>query len=324
MFSLFNNKLADKAFFINLPRSTDRLSNIEQQIDNFDIKGLDRIEALTDPLHQSSATKSHLNIFSIAENEGYETICIFEDDFQFYNDVFIFNDKCKISLYDYIPQFVDHISHIDWDVILLGFNGKKPCIPISKHLSKNFKSTGAWAYLINRKTYNYILNHFNYYRDRLAIDDIIPYLTYFGFKSFVSNIQIVHHGKGFISTLQPSLGPTDYSQWILGNYHRTLWHFLDNTDPVNFDSAIDMLYVNSEFNRNSVGILDNFNGSTEYLINFMNQNHLYARMYTEISSNFDAPDLGYYLSVESPFLVHKPHDRPNIDGLGKNLIHIEL
>lgn len=324
MFSLYNNNIANHAFYINLPRSTDRLLNIEKQIKEFDIKGLERLEALTDELHQSSATKSHINALSIADREGYDTICVFEDDFQFHDNIFIYNESWKSTLYEYLPQLIEELNNTEWDVVLLGFNGKKPCIPVSKHLSKNFKSTGAWAYLIKRKTYQYILNNFNYYRDRLAIDDIIPYLTYFGFKSYVTNIQIAHHAKGFISTLQPSLGPTDYTQWILGNYHRSIWHFIDNTNSKDFSSALNNLYLNSEFIRNNIGILNNFNGNIEHLINFMNQNPNYSRMYTEISTNYDTPGLGYYLSVECSFLIHKPHDRPNIDGLGQKLVHIEL
>lgn len=324
MFSIYNQKISDHAFFINLPKSTDRLSNIEQQINQFDIKGLYRLEALTDELHQSSATKSHFNAFSIADKEGYDTLCVFEDDFQFYQDIFIFNESFKTLLSDYLPRIMSEINNRDWDVILFGFNGKKPCIPISEHLSKNFKSTGAWAYLINRKTYQYILNNFSYYRDRLAIDDIIPYLTYFGFKSYVTNVQIAHHGKGFVSTLQPSLGPTDYTQWILGNYHRTIWHYLNGSHCIDFDSALNQLYTNSEFTRNHIGILKNFNGDVQHLINFMNQNLNYANIYTEIFNNYESPALGYYLSVECSSLVHRPHDRTNIEGLGSNLIDIEL
>lgn len=324
MFSIYNNNLSDHAFFINLPRSTDRLSNIEQQIKQFDIKGLFRLEALTDQLHQSSATKSHFNAFSIADQEGFNSICVFEDDFQFYEEVFIYDEKFKSTLYDYLPQLINHIQNIDWDIILLGFNGKKPCIPISKHLSRNFKSTGAWGYLINKKTYQYILNNFNYYRDRLAIDDILPYLTYFGFNSFVTNIQIAHHGKGFISTLQPSLGPTDYSQWILGNYHRSIWHFLQNTEQKNLESALENLYNNSKFARDYIGIINNFDGNIQRLINFMQTNHQYSTIYTEIANNYDIPELGYYLSVECPYLIHKPSSRKNINGLGSNLLEIEL
>jgi len=324
MFSIYNQKIADHAFFINLPRSTERLSNIEEQKNRFDIKGLDRLAALTDPLHQSSAKKSHISALSIADNQGYDTVCVFEDDFQIYDSVFIFNESWTTTLAEYLPNFINDINNRAWDVILLGFNGKKPCLPISEHLSKNFKSTGAWAYLINRKTYQYILNNFSYYRDRLAIDDIIPYLTYLGFKSYVNNVKIIHHGKGFISTLQPSLGPTDYTQWILGNYHRTMWHYLNGSNSTDFYTALKELYIRSEFNRNHVGILKNFNGDIQFLIDFMNQNPNYASMYTEISNNYESPGLGYYLNVECSSLTHKPHDRSNIEGLGSNLVDIEL
>ena len=56
---IFNKKIADKGFFINLEKSTDRLDNVNTQILKFKIDNLNRFEALTDEMVQCSATKSH-------------------------------------------------------------------------------------------------------------------------------------------------------------------------------------------------------------------------------------------------------------------------
>lgn len=322
MFSIHNNILADRAFYINLPSSTDRKDNVDSQISQYEINDIERFEAIKDPLHQASATKSHIKIFEESSKQGYESICVLEDDFQIKDDVFILDQNNKISLVEYLPILSEHLSQIDWDVVLLGFNGKKPCIPISPHLSKNFKSTGAWAYLINKKTYEYILNHFNYYGDRLAIDDILPYLTYKGFRSYATNTQIIHHGVGFISTLQPSLGPINYSEWILGNYHRTIWHSLNSfTD---FFTSLDDIYNTTNFIRENIILLNKFNGDITQLINFMQSNSLYSTCFSEIVANYNLPGVGYYLSVESPYLIHTPNTRNEIVDLGSNFIEIDL
>ena len=163
----------------------------------------------------------------------------------------------------------------------------------------------------------------SYYNDRLAIDDILPYLTYFGFKSYVTNTCIINHATGFISTLQPSLGPVDYTQWILGNYHRTIWYNLDGTES-DFSECLNKIYTNSDFVRNNILCLRNFDGNLENLINFMQNNRRYSVAFSEIQDNYNMPELGYYISVECPYLIHKPHIRANIEGLGSNLVEVSL
>lgn len=324
MFSLYDNNISDQGFYINLPGSTERLSNVEKQIDKFAIKGLSRVEALTDPLHQSSATKSHFHALEIADKEGYDSVCIFEDDFQLYENINVLFDSNSIKLQEYLPELCEDLKKNKWDVVLLGFNGRKHCIPVSPHLSKNFKSTGAWAYLINRKTYQYILNNFNYHRDRLAIDDIIPYLTYFGFDSLATNVQIFHHGVGFVSTLQPSLGPTNYSQWIWGNYQRTIWNCLDTNNPIGFHASLQKIYDDSNFSRNNILYIDNFDGNIESLQNFMHNNCSYYSVYAELLNNYDMPNVGYCLNVELPYLVHRLGTRDKISGLGSNIVTVSI
>lgn len=324
MFSLHNNVLSDHAFYINLPSSIDRLSNVEKQIEEFEIQGLTRLEALKDPLHQASATKSHLRALEISDERGYESVCVFEDDFQLYANVSVLFDSNVLPLREYLPELCSHLLDSDWDVVLLGFNGRKHCIPISPHLSKNFKSTGGWAYIIKKRAYQYILNNFNYHRDRLAIDDILPYLTYCGFNSLATNVQIFHHGVGFISTLQPSLGPVNYSQWIWGNYQRTIWNTLDTETPIGFHNSLNKIYKNSEFNRNTVAQIRNFDGSIDKLNSFMQQNPQYASTYCELADNYDLPNVGYNLNVESPYLVHTLGTKERIIGLGSNLVDVVL
>jgi GR25 family glycosyltransferase involved in LPS biosynthesis len=321
MFSIQNTILADHAFYINLSESTDRHDNVISQIKKFNISSLDRFEALKDPLHQSSATKSHLAVFELADKNSYDTICVFEDDFQLSENLELYSNTINID--DYLSIFCEHINHISWDIILLGFNGKKPCIPISKHLAKNFKSTGAWAYLINKKTYQFILNNFNYYRDRLAIDDILPYLTYYGFNSYVANIPIVNHATGFISTLQPSLGPINYTQWIIGNYHRTIWYSLNGKEG-SVENSLDKIYNNTIYSRNNIIQINNFDGNLNKLIIFIQNNFPFSVSFIEILDNYTEESIRYYLNVECPYLIHTPLDRSNINGLGNNIITVSI
>jgi hypothetical protein len=324
MFSLHNNALSNHGFYINLPSSIDRLSNVEKQIKQFEIQELTRLEALQDPLHQASATKSHFRAFEISDERGYESICVFEDDFQLYENVNVLFEDNAILLQEYLPVLCEDLKKMPWDVVLLGFNGRKHCIPVSPHLSKNFKSTGAWAYIIKKRAYQYILNNFNYYRDRLAIDDILPYLTYCGFNSLATNIQIFHHGVGFISTLQPSLGPVDYSQWIWGNYQRTIWGTLDTETPIGFYNSLYKIYEDSEFNRNTIVNMRGFDGDIDKIRIFMQQNPKYSSVYCELVENYDLFNIQYNLNVESPYLVHTLGTKEKIIGLGNSVVDVVL
>lgn len=316
MFSINNQILADHGFFINLDSSLDRLQNANNQIKNFNISGLERFSAIRDTLHQSSATKSHCAALSLSLERGYDCVFIAEDDFQILPNVSVGGGFTE-SLYSYLPEFTGHISEYNWDVLLLGFNGKKKCIPVSKHLSKNFKSTGAWGYLIKKKAIEFILNNFSYYRDRQAIDDILPSLTYYGFNSLVANIQIVHHAHGLVSTLQPSLGPIDYREWINGNYYNCIWFYIKNASS--FDNALDEIYLNSEFNRNNIISIKNYDGQIEKILNFISSHPEYEGSYMEIDASQDSA-LRYNMSVEWSHLLHSIQNTPNITGLGTNTI----
>jgi GR25 family glycosyltransferase involved in LPS biosynthesis len=322
MFSILGSELADIGFFINLDSSTERLDNVKKQIDQFQITDLHRFPALKDPLHQASATKSHCAALSSAINSGHDSLFIAEDDFQLYDNVFVTEPHINKKTSDYLKILSEHLLNTEWDVVCLGFNGKKRCIPISPHLSKNFKSTGAWGYLIKRRAAEFILNNFSYYRDRQAIDDLLPALTYYGFRSFVTNVQICHHAHGFVSTLQPSLGPIDYRQWITGNYYNTIWHYIKEI-PADFDSALAQIYSGSDFNRNNIVRITNYNEDITGLIDFVDRHPEYYGTYIDLDTSKDR-HIGYLISVEFHNLIHSWTDTPRITGLGSNIIEIQI
>ena len=80
MFKILGRELGEKGFFVNLDSSIDRFEGVMKQVDKFEIEGLEKFSALSDPLIQFACTKSHLGIFEIAKNEGLETIVVLEDD----------------------------------------------------------------------------------------------------------------------------------------------------------------------------------------------------------------------------------------------------
>lgn len=324
MFSILNHRLADIGFFINLDKSTERLDNVNKQINHFQIQGLNRFPALTNvSIPQASATDSHLKVFDWCDVRNIDTIAVFEDDFQFNNTLSVLRNY-NISLQDYLDIIVNELNNTNWDVLFLGFNPKKPCIPISKYLCKVFKSTGAWGYLIKKSAYQFLLRTTNYSRDRLAIDDVLPMLTYNGFRCYASNVSICNHGTNFISTLQPDLGYIDYSEWILGNYHKHVWNGMEQyLDFDNLDSILSKLYNDTSVARNNIIDIDNFDGDINKLENFNYTHSMYRNCFINISPcNF--PGLSYYTNTESKNLFHCKINNYQILDLPTNTIQIKL
>jgi hypothetical protein len=245
---ILGRKIADKGFFINLESSKDRLYNIEKQIIEYKINNLVRFEAQTDELIQSSATKSHKGVFETAKKENLEVIFVSEDDFQINNEcTYFLNHKKQFELL--LDEFVSEIEVNDWDVILLGCNPKTRIVPKTNMLGFVYKSTGAWAYIIKKRAYEYILENFEYKKDYLAIDDILPMLNFMGFKTLTSIPMLITHAVGYESTLQPR-GPVDYSQWIQGSYDLNLYSKYTNISEKgievrlnNFESNVTLVIV---------------------------------------------------------------------------------
>lgn len=223
-------KIADKGFYINLDSSTDRKENVENQIGKYNISGLERFSALTDPATFLSCTKSHLKLFKECEDNEVETLLVLEDDFQIY-------DMCKINEHEFdfietLSMVVDELKNIEWDVVLLGCNPKTYLIPVTNLLSLNYKSTGSWAYIIKKRAYKHILENSNYFKDYLAIDDWLGHLSNLDFKVYTTTPKLISHGVGFESTMRPS-GKVNYDTWIEGNYSYYLFKDIKSKNFIN-------------------------------------------------------------------------------------------
>lgn len=240
MFSINEKILADVGFFINLDESKDRLDLVNNQIEIFNMKDLHRFPALKDELRQYSCTKSHRAIFEYAISNNLENIFVAEDDFSIESNPNI-GRFGNIKLEEYLANICDDIKQ--YDVVMFGCNPKKQIIPINRYLGFNTASTGAWAYIINQRAMKYILNNYNYYKDYMAIDDILPTLNYKGFKTAITIPQIISHTDGIPSTLQPHVGSTYYSGWIQGSWDKHLYESIPNNI-----NSVESFYNNLENN----------------------------------------------------------------------------
>lgn len=256
-FSILGIDLADKGYYINLDKSKDRKSFVDSQIKKYKIKNLHRFPALTHkPYHGYGATKSHLKLFEDFLNSDLETIFVGEDDFDIrdntFHPVLRFQNKFKDSL----EALSKDMNLIKWDLIMLGCNPRTRAFSVSETLSSVSKSTGAWAYIINRKAAECILNNLHYNRDYLAIDDWLPRIDGHNLTCLMSNELIIHHAaKQFKSEIQTNLPITNYDNMIQGGYELAL-----------HETFIKGKFLSNHVARN-VTIVFNFDNSSEDLFN---------------------------------------------------------
>lgn len=102
----------DHIFYINLAHRKDRRAEIEQELNNFDLR-YERFEAISTPGCGSiGCSYSHLGVLKIARERGYKNVLIFEDDFQF--------KVSKDEVEDGLAKLFALPTH--FDVCMLGYN----------------------------------------------------------------------------------------------------------------------------------------------------------------------------------------------------------
>jgi GR25 family glycosyltransferase involved in LPS biosynthesis len=222
MFSINNINFADKGYYINLDSSIERREQVENLILKYNINDLNRFPALKDSFIQYSCTKSHLSVFQTALNENLDSIFIAEDDFIIHEILHAPYTNEQVTFFDTIQKISEDLKNVEWDILQFGCNPKSHLIPITENLARNYSSTGAWAYIIKKNAYKYILENSNYVRDYIAIDDYLPMMSKMGFTTLTTIPMCMYHSVGFESTLQPR-GPVNYDAWIHGNYDKFLY-----------------------------------------------------------------------------------------------------
>lgn len=254
-FSILGIDLADKGYYINLEKSKHRKEFVESQVEKYKITNLHRFNALTHkPYHGYGATKSHLKLFEEFLASDLKTIFVGEDDFDIRDNTFHPVLRFENQIKDSLRALSKDMDKFDWDLIMLGCNPKTRAFSISETLSHIEKSTGAWAYIINRKAAQCILDNLHYTRDYLAIDDWLPRINAKGLTCLMSNELIIHHAaKKFKSDIQTNLPVTNYDNMIQGGYELAL-----------HSTFIDGKFLSNHIARNLTMVF-NFDDSSENL-----------------------------------------------------------
>jgi GR25 family glycosyltransferase involved in LPS biosynthesis len=132
-----------KGFYINLDRRLDRKEQIEKE---FADKGLDveRFKALEHPNGSIGCTASHLAVLKLSRQRGYESVMIFEDDFEF-----LVSKEEWDRLIKCLPE--------SYDVVMLSYNTFK----LESHddtFERVLETQTASGYIVHSRFYNTLIN----------------------------------------------------------------------------------------------------------------------------------------------------------------------
>jgi glycosyl transferase family 25 len=194
-------------YYINLDRSLERKERIEKifiennlnfkRISGIDGKNLDfedikkKYSYNTNMnIYEIGCALSHMKAIQTAFDDGLDNVIIMEDD-------------CNFEYIKYKNNPINELIKLnnDWDIIQLGSTNTKKkfeyIIKSNLDLVKIYDS-GAFAYIINRKGMEKILN--NFAKNHLEVSEIMlftkcntyitkPYFTYFNYKELPSYIR---------------------------------------------------------------------------------------------------------------------------------------
>jgi len=171
-------KFIDKGFYINLDYKTKRNEAMQKTLKDYNLDNIvERIDAVKAFDHTvkcdfaseewrkcvDSCAKSHLSIIEKAKAENLEKILIFEDDIEFIEDG-------ETPCMEKINSAINSIINIPWDILYLGgVLLDNEINKIDKHLIKINRMSGSHAYILNKNSYDFIINeyHYGYPMDRL-------------------------------------------------------------------------------------------------------------------------------------------------------------
>jgi GR25 family glycosyltransferase involved in LPS biosynthesis len=144
----------DQILFINLDNRKDRLDAITKQLKSVgvDMEKVHRIPAHYTPGNgHLGCAKSHLDAIKYAQENNFENVLVFEDDFKFNTDLEttnqLFNDLFKVNVRE-------------WDIVMLSYANEKTKETKYPFLKKVLEASTSSGYIINKSYYQVLIKTF--------------------------------------------------------------------------------------------------------------------------------------------------------------------
>ena len=161
-------KIADMGFYMNLDYRTDRNEKILENLQEYNITGVERQSAdRSTYTPQLNLIKTTFEIYKKFLASDAETLLILEDD-------------CKFlpTIQDNTEQIFKDIHSTDWDLFWLGGVNRKPPVYYKNNCYRVSSTSYAQSYIIKRKMAQDVLNAFEQHWYNLGIDEMLCLFTY--------------------------------------------------------------------------------------------------------------------------------------------------
>jgi len=157
-------KISDVGYYINLDKRTDRKDLLETQLNEFNIKGVERHSANTSTTSgPENCKRSHYELYKKFLDSNNNTLLVLEDDC-FFLDVF---------KTDY-TEILTNIYNTDWDLFWLGCRNRRDPIFYKNDCFKTSSVSHAHSYLIKRNFAEHIVSTYSFEDFRTtAIDELL-------------------------------------------------------------------------------------------------------------------------------------------------------
>jgi len=142
----------DKIIYINLDKRTDRRSEIENELNNFNLN-YERLSAIEHNNGAIGCLLSHIDALKLAKKQNCKNVLILEDDFEFLISKDEFNKK--------LNEFIN--LNIDYDVLFFSYSlVDSEVLDFTSLIGKVKCSITSSGYLVNHKYFDVLIDTFNY------------------------------------------------------------------------------------------------------------------------------------------------------------------
>mgnify|MGYP001303011889 CR=1 FL=1 len=141
------NIILENIFYINLKEREDRKKHVESELNELNWK-YQRFEAIKANSGRVGCSMSHLKILKHAKENNLPYVVVMEDDIQFTN---------KKKYNSLLKDFMDR--KINYDVLLLAGNLRKPIKKITPHILKIKKSFTTTGYIVKQHYYDAMIEN---------------------------------------------------------------------------------------------------------------------------------------------------------------------
>ena len=149
------------SFYINLDRRTDRRQQFEGECQKMGLD-VERFPAVAHNVPAIGCGLSHLAVLKLARERGYESVCVFEDDFEF-----LVGRPELDSVLSSLPA--------DFDVVMLGWYIFEST-PHNELFDKVLDATTGSAYIVHSRFYDTLIQNYEEAADLFLQHPLDPHI----------------------------------------------------------------------------------------------------------------------------------------------------